>query len=111
MSDSSFLGLDPSSFGLSPELSADIKLLDQVLGKVLLEQEGAWIIESARRLVHEPTCSFADIACPELESSEGLRDLGKAFTMLFQLINSAEQKEIVRVNRARTINEIGRAHV
>ncbi len=104
MNDSSFLGLDPSSFGLSHELSADIQLLDQVLGKVLLEQEGAWIIESARRLVHEPSCSLADIACPELESSEGLRDLGKAFTMLFQLINSAEQKEIVRVNRARTVN-------
>ena len=103
MNESSFLGLDPLAFGLSAELSADIQLLDQVLGKVLLEQEGPWIIESARRLVHEPSCSLADIACPELESATGLRELGKAFTMLFQLINSAEQKEIVRVNRARTL--------
>ena len=102
MSNSAFLDLDPSSFGLSQELSSDIQLLDRVLGKVLLEQEGPWIIESARRLVHEPGCSLSDLRCEELDSPAGLRELGKAFTMLFQLINSAEQKEIVRVNRART---------
>ena len=105
MNDLSFLGLDPSSFGLSAELSADIQLLDQVLGKVLLAQEGPWIIESARRLVHDSSCSLADLVCPELETATGLRELGKAFTMLFQLINSAEQKEIVRVNRARTLEK------
>ena len=102
MKNSAFLGLDPISYGLSPELSADIQLLDTVLGKVLLEQEGAWIIESARRLVHEPTCSLSDFNSPELNTPEGLRELGKAFTMFFQLVNSAEQKEIVRVNRARS---------
>ena len=105
MNNSSFLGLDPSSFGLSAELSADIQLLDQVLGKVLLAQEGPWIIESARRLVHDSSCSIVDLVCPELETATGLRELGKAFTMLFQLINSAEQKEIVRVNRARTLEK------
>ena len=102
MNDSAFLGLNPSSYGLSPELSADILLLDLVLGKVLFEQEGAWIIDSARKLVHEPSCTFDDLSCLELDSPEGLRELGKAFTMFFQLVNSAEQKEIVRVNRART---------
>lgn len=98
-----FLGLDPAAFGLSPELSSDIQLLDQVLGKVLREQEGDWIITSARKLVHDESCTLADIECPELQSAAGLREFGKAFTMLFQLINSAEQKEIVRVNRARTM--------
>ncbi|MBS1728006.1 MAG: phosphoenolpyruvate carboxylase [Armatimonadetes bacterium] len=99
-----FLGLDPESYGLSKELSDDIRLLDRVLGKVLREQEGPWILESARKLVHEPDSKIADIDCAELQTAEGLRELGKAFTMLFQLINSAEQKEIVRVNRARTQN-------
>ena len=102
MKNQPFLNLDPLSFGLSPELSKDIQLLDEVLGKVLLEQEGAWIIETARELVHNPACSLDALAHPELATPEGLRELGKAFTMLFQLINSAEQKEIVRVNRART---------
>ncbi len=101
MKNSAFLGLDPTSYGLSPELSADIQLLDNVLGKVLLEQEGPWILESARRLVHDPSCSISDLDCPELKTPEGLREFGKAFTMFFQLVNSAEQKEIVRVNRAR----------
>lgn len=102
MNTQSFLNLDPLSFGLSPELSKDIQLLDGVLGKVLLEQEGAWIMETARELVYNPECSLDALAHPELATPEGLRELGKAFTMLFQLINSAEQKEIVRVNRART---------
>lgn len=97
----SFLGLNPSQYGLSPELSSDIQLLDQVLGKVLREQEGEWIIETARELVHNPSCSLDALNHPELDTPEGLRELGKAFTMLFQLINSAEQKEIVRVNRSR----------
>jgi phosphoenolpyruvate carboxylase len=105
VSNSSFLGLDPIAFGLSAELSADIQLLDKVLGKVLLEQEGPWIIDSARRLVHDQSCSLEDIECSELKTPEGLREFGKAFTMFFQLVNSAEQKEIVRVNRARTLEK------
>lgn len=103
MKNKPFLNLDPLSFGLSPELSADIQLLDQVMGKVLLEQEGEWIITSAQKLVHDPNCKLEEIDCDELRTPEGLREFGKAFTMLFQLINSAEQKEIVRVNRARTL--------
>ena len=97
----SFLGLDPSQYGLSAELSSDIQLLDQVLGKVLREQEGEWILATAQELVHNPSCSLGGLDHPELKTPEGLRDLGKAFTVLFQLINSSEQKEIVRVNRSR----------
>lgn len=97
----SFLNLNPAEFGLSPELSDDIRLLDQVLGKVLRTQHGGWIIEAARQLVAEPTLKVSELPFEALKSPEGLRDLGKAFTLLFQLINSAEQKEIVRVNRSR----------
>ena len=75
----SFLGLDPAPFGLSKELSSDIQLLYQVLGKVLREQEGEWIITSARKLVNDSTCTFESLDCAELQSAEGLRELGKAF--------------------------------
>ena len=99
-----FLGLNPQSFGLSPELSADIQLLDEVLGKVLEQQHGNWIVQAARRVVNDPHADFDELVAttPELQTAEGLRSFGKAFTLLFQLINSAEQKEIVRVNRARS---------
>jgi phosphoenolpyruvate carboxylase len=100
----SFLGLDPEAFGLSAELSSDIRLLDKVVGKILLDLEGPWILDAARTLVQDPSLRITDLGIAELETPEGLRELGKAFTMLFQLINSAEQKEIVRVNRARTVN-------
>jgi phosphoenolpyruvate carboxylase len=96
-----FLNLNPAEFGLSPELSDDIRLLDQVLGKVLRTQHGGWIIEAARRLVAESDLRVSELPFEALKSPEGLRDLGKAFTLLFQLINAAEQKEIVRVNRSR----------
>ena len=99
-----FLGLNPQSFGLSPELSADIELLDKILGKVLIAQEGEWLVQAARKLVQDPTAEFDKLVeeTPELQTAEGLRSFGKAFTLLFQIINSAEQKEIVRVNRARS---------
>ncbi|MDH4389067.1 MAG: phosphoenolpyruvate carboxylase [Fimbriimonas sp.] len=99
-----FLGLNPQSFGLSPELSADIQLLDQVMGKVLSDHEASWLVQAARKLVNDPEEDFDAVVAqtPELQCAEGLRAFGKAFTLLFQLINSAEQKEIVRVNRERS---------
>lgn len=96
-----FLNLNPAEYGLSAELSDDIRLLDRVLGKVLRTQHGGWIIEAARSLVSDPELRIGDLNLEPLKTPEGLRDLGKAFTLLFQLINSAEQKEIVRVNRSR----------
>ena len=38
---------------------------------------------------------------PELHDPANLRQIARAFTVLFQLANTAEQKEIVRVNRSR----------
>lgn len=90
----SFLGLKPSEFGLSHELSFDIELLDQALGAILDQQEGPEFKQKAKELVENPSATLP--TCP----NEILR-LARAFTVLFQLINIAEQKEIVRVNRAR----------
>lgn len=88
-----FLGLDPAQFGLTDELSRDIQELDLALGEVLESQEGHELIDCARRMVQGGTGLPTD--------PEHIRRVARAFTVLFQLINAAEQKEIVRVNRVR----------
>ncbi|HUP93506.1 MAG TPA: hypothetical protein VM164_01270, partial [Burkholderiales bacterium] len=99
-----FLDLKPDAFGLSPSLSTDIALLDRALGTVLEQQADTRLIEVARRLYAEdgdadPT-ALAD-RMPELRDPVFVQRLLRAYTLLFQLINAAEQKEIVRVNRKR----------
>lgn len=94
----SFLNLEPEAYGLSPELSADLRTLDRLLGKVLAAQEGDGTIDLARRLFSNP---MAAKDAPELADPARVRQLARAFTVLFQLANTAEQKEIVRVNRTR----------
>jgi len=98
----SFLNLEPEAFGLSPELSQDLRILDRLLGKVLAEQEGEETIDLARRLFagHPDPSKLLD-EIPELRNPARIRQLARAFTVLFQLANTAEQKEIVRVNRDR----------
>ncbi len=91
---SPFLGLDARSYGLSEELATDIEELDLALGQVLEDQEGSAFVEEARRLVRDPHAAIS-------EEPERVLRLARAFTIVFQLINAAEQKEIVRVNRAR----------
>ncbi len=99
----SFLGVDPESHGLSPELSKDIRTLDRILGKVLAEQVGLEVVETAANLVSSkslrPETFFEDF--PSLKDPAAFRDLARALTVFFQLANVAEQKEIVRVNRLR----------
>lgn len=98
----SFLNLEPEAFGLSAELSRDLRTLDRLLGKMLATQEGDQIIDLARRLFAErPDPAHLFEVHPELKQPENLRSLARAFTLLFQLANTAEQKEIVRVNRER----------
>ncbi len=99
----SFLELDAREYGLSEPLSSDVAALDAMLGKVLEAQHGRALIDLARRLMSpdRPTPQELFKAIPELDDPATLRELAKAFTVLFQLLNAAEQKEIVRVNRAR----------
>lgn len=89
----SFLGLDPAQYGLTDELSRDIRELDHALGEVLESQEGGELIECARKMVR----GEADLPT----DPDQIRRVARAFTVLFQLVNAAEQKEIVRVNRVR----------
>ncbi len=89
-----FLDLQPDAYGLSEPLGHDLKRIDDLLGRVLRSQEGPAFVTEARRLMqgHDE---------PDLSDPDRIRRLARAFTILFQLMNVAEQKEIVRVNRAR----------
>jgi phosphoenolpyruvate carboxylase len=99
----SFLNAEPEAFGLSQPLSDDLRTLDRILGKVLSAQEGEEIIDAARKLAAgeetSPETLLQDF--PSLKDPSRLRALARAFTAFFQLANTAEQKEIVRVNRER----------
>ena len=96
-----FLDLQPESFKLSPELSEDIHKLVQLLGDVLKSQDDEGLFQLAQKLVAHSGDRITAENFPELEDPVVFRQISRAFTVLFQLINLAEQKEIVRVNRAR----------
>ena len=99
-----FLGLDAHRYGLSDALSGDVALLDRLLGEVLAQQEDARILDVARRLYREDDGADPHKLMerfPELRDPVLVQRLLRAYTILFQLINAAEQKEIVRVNRER----------
>jgi phosphoenolpyruvate carboxylase len=99
-----FLGLAPHDYALSTPLADDIALLDRLLGAVLEEQEGPELLALARQLFAgpedaDPRALFDRF--PGLQDPAVAQRLLRAFTVLFQLVNTAEQKEIVRVNRVR----------
>ena len=98
-----FLDLDAEVHGLSEGLSHDIYVLDHLLGRVLAAQEGEPLIELARKLMGAKDLSSSELTgqIPELEDPATIRQVARAFTVYFQLVNAAEQKEIVRVNRER----------
>src|SRR5687767_1782006 len=103
METDSFLNLAPRAVGLSEPLSADIELIDRMLGRVVREQQGQILIDVARRISCPGSHDGEDLLTriPELSNPELVKRLLRSFTILFQLVNTAEQKEIVRVNRQR----------
>lgn len=105
-----FLGLKPEQFQLSDPLCDDIRLLDSLVGEVLRHQEGEDLVQLAQQLFHEdaaedPLTLFDRI--PALKDPIVVQRLLRAYTVLFQLINTAEQKEIVRANRKRQATATG----
>jgi phosphoenolpyruvate carboxylase len=103
MADRSFLSLSPEQEGLAEPLGEDIRLIDRLLGELLEEQEGPELLRLARRLYasnNDDPLTLLD-RMPELHDPQVVQRLLRAYTVLFQLLNAAEQKEIVRVNRAR----------
>jgi phosphoenolpyruvate carboxylase len=98
----SFLPLPPPDPALSDALRADIELLERLLGVTLVEQEGASFLELVQRVCADdgPPESLGE-RLPELRDPRTVEEVIRALTVFFQLLNTAEQKEIIRVNRAR----------
>ncbi len=118
---------EPPGPGLYPArdpLSRDIRLLGSLLGQVIAEQEGRelfGLVERIRRRtialrrgdpgVHldhtiERGRLTSEIADLDLEA---LASVGRAFTLYFQLINLAEERQRIRALRSRARRERGRA--
>lgn len=105
-----FLGLSAECLGLSPPMCEDIELVDRLLGEVLVEQEGEDLLRVARQLYQEPETEDPRALMeriPELSEPRFVHRLLRAYTVLFQLLNTVEQKEIVRVNRERQMQATG----
>jgi phosphoenolpyruvate carboxylase len=100
--EASFLPHSPRTAQLSEPLCDDILLIDQLLGAVVEEQHGPGIMETVRRLFDD-TGEPATLPerLPELQDPKFVQRLLRAYTIFFQLLNTAEQKEIIRVNRER----------
>jgi phosphoenolpyruvate carboxylase len=105
-----FLGLSAECVGLSRPMCEDITLVDQLLGEVLQEQEGEELLQVARLLYEESETEDPHTLMeriPQLRDPYFVRQLLRAYTVLFQLLNMVEQKEIVRVNRERQLQATG----
>mgnify|MGYP005839008473 FL=1 len=106
-----FLPLDPGKYGITDTLSRDILLINRILGETLSRQESEALLRVARELFQgdlprKPSDLLA--AAPELRDPVFCRKALRAYTILFQLLNKAEQKEVVAVNRQREIATDGR---
>ncbi|MFM9874235.1 MAG: phosphoenolpyruvate carboxylase [Fimbriimonadaceae bacterium] len=98
------LGLTPQNNNLSESLSRDLTLIDEILGEVITTQTSPEILRAAQDLYKlAKTNPKADLISqiPAFKNHETILHVARAYTILFQLINIAEQKEIVRVNRTR----------
>ncbi|HEY3284984.1 MAG TPA: phosphoenolpyruvate carboxylase [Armatimonadota bacterium] len=117
MADKTFLACLPGDVGLSPELSSDIELVERLWTQVLEEHGEGELLHLAALLRersaggHETESPSAFLeGAPQLEEPECVAGLLRAFTIYFQLLNTLEQKEIVRVNRARQAEGGGAPH-
>ncbi|MCS6860400.1 MAG: phosphoenolpyruvate carboxylase [Abditibacteriales bacterium] len=102
----------PKGRGISAPLSQDIHLLGDTLGEVLLHLEGQPVFaveEQLRATAKRLRRNFSPADARRLERLARRLDVDtatkvlRAFTIYFQLVNEAEQKEIVRVNREREL--------
>ncbi|CAN5545316.1 phosphoenolpyruvate carboxylase [soil metagenome] len=99
------LGLDPESYGLTDSLSHDIKTVDALLAEVLLRLEGESFLAEVNEVVRlSHSGEIAALREIATHDPERIAKNARALTLLLQLINSLEQKEIVRINRSRRNN-------
>ena len=106
---------DPNASGLDPPLRADVSYLGHLLGQVLVEQAGEQLFDTeerarelAKRLRGEESeqagaeCAEAELArLAEGLTGDALVGVIRAFSVYFQLVNTAEQHHRVRLRRLR----------
>jgi phosphoenolpyruvate carboxylase len=117
----SFLGISPTENKFPAALADDVKLIDRMLGRLLVSEGEERLIDIARSLYqqcyeegglgHEPR-DAAEMVANMMATHKELNDPAtvsrvlRAFTIFFQLINIAEQKEIVHANRRRQMAKL-----
>ncbi|HSV74685.1 MAG TPA: phosphoenolpyruvate carboxylase [Chthonomonadales bacterium] len=95
MSHSAFLQLDPRQYGLADAHADDVALLNRVLGETLCEQGLDNLRVAARHLLTARGAASAALG----RDPDDTHGLLRAYTLFFQLLNTAEQVQIVRANR------------
>jgi phosphoenolpyruvate carboxylase len=97
-------GFDTSRVHVSASLGADLGLIDQMLGRIVAEQHGRDEVALARQLYLDGgDPQTLPERLPPLNDPARVQRLLRVFSMLFQLLNTAELKEIIRVNREREL--------
>lgn len=100
------MNLQPELCALTGPLASDTIWLDQLLGELLTLKHKKHVIALARALYEEAPDADAKTLFerhPELRDPHTLVDVVRAITVLLQLINTVEQKEIVRINMQREV--------
>jgi phosphoenolpyruvate carboxylase len=90
-------------------LRRDVRLLGRVLGEVLVEQEGPWLLELVERIRRASQAARRDGTVVDVDTQLGAREQAlvlRAFGLFFQLTNLAEQ--LHRLRRRREDGQHGR---
>ena len=93
----------PTADGSAP-VARDVRLLSTILGQVLVEQEGAWLLELVEEIRQAARAARslgpADVAKAVARADENAQTLVlRAFGIYFQLANLAEQHHRLRRRR------------
>jgi phosphoenolpyruvate carboxylase len=83
-------------------LRRDVRLLGTILGQVLVEQDGPWLLELVERIRHDAQSARRDGVVADVDTSLSAREQAlvlRAFGVYFQLANLAEQLHRLRRRR------------
>jgi phosphoenolpyruvate carboxylase len=86
----------------SAPLRRDVRLLGTILGTVLVEQEGGWLLDLVERIRHDARGARRAGTVVSVDESLGAREQAlvlRAFGLYFQLANIAEQHHRLRRRR------------
>src|SRR5881275_3097073 len=86
----------------SAPLRRDIRMLGTILGNVLVEQEGPWLLELVERIRRDARAARRDGTVVDVDPNLGASEQAlvlRAFGLYFQLANLAEQHHRLRRRR------------